>query len=341
MGLETALAIGLIGSAAGGVAGRALSAGDRQKALEQNQDAIQQWLDVNVPDPATQKVALQKFVQSGEFVPELEKPLKMEQTKFQDIVTDPRLKESQNRALSSLENLGYNGGFDLTDEANLQKGITDTNTAERGSREAILANMAARGMGGSGVELAAQLNNSQASANRVGQQELDTAAARRKRALDSIMGAGSLAGNLRSQDYQQQSDLAKAEDAINQFNTTNAQSVGARNTAAKNQGQIYNLDTKQRVSDNNTNLANQEEMYNKNLTQQQYENELRKAAGTSGQYGQLASTYNNQAQQTQNMFGGIGSGISQAAGSYAGYKGNQDYLNKKGRLDYGDEWDMG
>ncbi len=87
-------------------------------------------------------------------------------SKFSDIEGDPRLKEHQMSALASLSELADNGGMNDMDRANMARMQSQAATADRGRREAILSNNAARGMGGSGMELLAQLDSSQAATDR-------------------------------------------------------------------------------------------------------------------------------------------------------------------------------
>lgn len=305
--------------------GAAKSAGDRQRAVDANKSAIQEWLDINIPDPESQKIALQKYVQTGQLDPKVEEAIKQDPSAFEKIQSSPRLKQAQLSALSSLEDLGAKGGMTLEDDANLQKGMSSAATADRGRREAILNQYAARGLGGSGLELAAQMQSTQDASQRQNQAQLDTMASARARALQAIMGGGELAGKIRGQDYSEQADAAKAKDLINQFNTQNMQGVMNRNVNRQNQADEYNLGLKQRASDLNTGVANEQEKYNKGLNQQRYQNELARAAGVSGQYNKNADAYNKSAQQTADQWANIGSGIGQiaTAGLSSGYMNKQ------------------
>ncbi len=69
-------------------------------------------------------------------------------TAFDNVSTDPRLKEQQMGSLAALKDLADNGGMTAADEANLSKVQSEVGQADRGRREAILQNAKARGMGG-------------------------------------------------------------------------------------------------------------------------------------------------------------------------------------------------
>lgn len=312
----------LAANAVGGLIGNAASSGDRAAALAANKDALKEWLQIHVPDPATQRVVLDRFVQTGEIHPALETAIKQDPSSYEKIQLDPRLKQSRLRALSSLEEIG-DGGLTLQDQADVEKATNDINAMDRGKRESIKDSFARQG-NGSGMEFVAQLKGAQDSTNRASEMQLNTLANARKRALDAIMAGGKLAGDISGDDYKQQSDLASARDAISAFNSRNMQSVQQRNTDRNNAGQEYNLNLKQRVADANTKTANDEQMYNKRLIQQEFDNKAQKAAGLSGQYGKTADALNKNADRTAGQWAGIGSAVGKGALAYGLHDGNQD-----------------
>lgn len=324
--------VAMIGAAALSAAqGSAASAADREAALGANQQAVQQWLDLNVPDPEQQKVVLQKFIQQGTLTPELEQAINRDSSAYDKIQTDPRLKAAQSEALGSLQDIGHSGGLQLQDQANLQKGLNDVNVADRGRREAIQDNMQRRGMQGSGLGVAAQLGSAQDATNRQSQQQLDTLASARSRALQAIQGGGQLAGQMQQQQYGQQKDLAGARDAISAYNSQNLQNVNNKNVQARNDAASANLAARQAVANANTGIANQQEIQNKGTIQQQYDNQAKKVAGATGQYGNLANAYNNQADRTAGTWAGVGGAIGQGASQYANYNLMDEYLKSKNK----------
>jgi hypothetical protein len=315
------MAIAGIAAAAGGIANAAanMSAADRASALQDK--ALREWIKINIPDPKEQQIAMQRFVDQGEINPKLEQAIQQKPSEFEKITTSMAQKDAQNKALQELESIGNEGGLRLQDKAALQDAMLDNQVRDRANREGITADMARRGLGGSGFEFASQLAAQQSGADRDSRNSLQVAAQAQDRALQSIMGAGDMATKFRSQDFQEQAQKAAAADAINRFNTSNLQDVQGRNIASQNRAQEMNLADKQRISDANTNLSNQEQQYNKGLAQQQFENETRVAAGKSGQYGQMAANEQQKGQQLGNTFTNIGQGISGLATNQA----NQDY----------------
>lgn len=176
-------------------------------------------------------------------------------TEFDQISEDPRLKDSQMRSLETLERIGSEGGLLAADKALLAKTQRDAASQDRGRREAILQNAAARGMGGTGNALLAQLDSSQAATERSNQAGLDIAGMAQDRALNAILQAGSLGGDIRGQEYGMSADRARAQDAINQFNTGQKNSMGQFNTNIRNDQIRYNNDMKQQGFENQWGVA--------------------------------------------------------------------------------------
>lgn len=321
----------IAGAVASGVSGLVghlsnMSAQERAQAIQEK--GVQEWLKLNIPDPAAQKLALEKFVSAGELIPQLEAPLKNAETEFKKIQSDPRLKEARMRSLGSLEEQGY-GGEQVQDAAAREKAIIESGAANRGHQQAIVSDLGRRGQLGGGLELTARLDAQQADADRLANQSLGLESDRRNRALNAISGAGDLAGKIQSQDYAEQSDAAKAADAINLFNTSNFQNVSNRNTDRANSANQWNLTNAQDIANNNTKTANFEQQYNKELNQQRFENEAKKTAGITGQYGQQAAGQVAAGQGAAQMWGGIASGAGQLGIGAAKYM--QDEKDKEAK----------
>lgn len=323
-----ALGVGGLAGLAGGVGSYLAnkSAGDRAKMLQEL--GVQEWLDANVPDPELQKIYLQKFVQQGTLDPHLEQAIKADPSAFEKIADNARYTRATDQALSQLENIGNSGGLRFQDEATLQKLMQEGQTNERSNREAINANLARRGLGGSGFDVAAKLEGAQSTADREASNRLEIAAQAQNNALRSIEGAGELGNNLQNSEFNRNAQKAQASDVMNRFNTENLRSVQERNVGYQNAAQAQNLAEKQRVADQNTGLSNQQQIANKGLLQQQYENKLKRAAGVSGQYNQQANTELQQGQNLGNFLSNTGQGLGSIAGGVANYNFWDKQFNK-------------
>lgn len=260
-GAAAGMALGPIGAVAGGalgLLGGLLGGGksEEQKAIE----AAIKDLETNyqVAPLEARKVIYERLQQIGQLTPEMEEAILLEPSAQEAIALDPKLKAAQMDALSRYQRKVSEGGMDLEDKAILAEIQKETSRQARGQEEAILQNMAQRGMGGAGAELAARLAGSQASADRAAQQGLGVAAQAQRRLGENIAQAANLAGNIESKDLARQQSLAQAKDIRNQFNVQNRQSVGARNVASGNRAQESNLDYTRRVAAENANISNKQ-----------------------------------------------------------------------------------
>jgi len=285
------------------------SASDRAKLLQEQ--GVQEWLKLNIPDIDSQKLALEEFVRTGKMDPKLEATVKPLDSQFAKIQQDPRLKETRMRALQAMEEQAY-GGEQVQDTAARQQALIDSGAKSRGQQEAITSSMARRGQLGSGLELAARQNAAQAEGDRLASTGLDIEAQRRDRALRSMAGAATAAGDLANTDFAQKSAAAQAQDAINLFTTKNTQNVLGQNVNRANEAQLYNLNMDQDIANKNTGVRNYEQEENKALIQQQFDNQKVKTAGETGQYDAQADQTTKQGQNAASMWGGIASGIGTA-----------------------------
>lgn len=208
----------------------------------------------------------EEYQSAGELRPELLGELpQLGDSRLSNIQTDPRLMDAQNAALAELQAIGKEG-FTQADKAAMGSAMDQAAQQERSQRDAILANQGARGMGGSGSELAAQLANQQGSAMRNSQQGAEMGLLARQRALEAMAQSGTMAGNMQGQQFDQQARVAQAQDAINQFNTQTMIGRQQANNAMTNTAMAANLQNKQAVMDKNAsgkNTFNQQKFENK------------------------------------------------------------------------------
>jgi hypothetical protein len=246
------------------------------------QQATNTYSNLVPPTIEEQKLHLQELVQEGVITPEQAQTYLTENSQMENISLDPRLQQAQMDALAGLQDISQNKGLTDMDRAQLSQIGNEEATRSKGAREAILQNAQARGMGGSGLELMSQLQNQQDAATRQSVRDTGIAGQAQARALEALKSAGTLGGQIGQQQFSQKSDIAQAQDRINQFNTQNKQQVSNINTAANNAAQTANLAAKQNISNANVGTANQEQQYNKELQQKQFSNELAKANGQAG-----------------------------------------------------------
>lgn len=310
----------IVGAAApivGGLLGNLFAGDDRDKAAKAQQAALEAITGLSLPTIEEQKVALEKLQSQGKLTPEMLETITQGSTELNNVSVDPRLKEAQMNSLLKLTKQGEEG-FTASDQAALNSARRGVDRDVRGRNEAVLQNMAQRGMSGSGAELAAQLMNSQEGADRQSQEYDRTAAMAQQNALQATMNSGTLGGQIREQDYSEKSNAARAQDLINQFNAQNSQNVAASNVGVRNRASENDLVNRQRIADTNVGLSNQAQIHNKGLIQQDYTNRANKAGMVSkAQAGQAAASGEN-ADRTAAMWTGIGQGVGKAGLAAAG-----------------------
>lgn len=323
MGAVTAAVIG-----GGAMIGSTLLAGEQAKKgrdaqARANQAATAALASVGIPEIEAQEILLENPSLVGEFIPEAERSLELEKSLLQNIASDPALAKQQ---MESLEGLGElaEGGLTEADKAAAREIQRDVAQSDAARRKSILQNMAQRGVLGSGMELAAQLDAAQSAA------EQQSAAADRltqqvqSRAMQALTQSGNLAGNIRSQDFGEQARIAQAQDAINRWNVANQQDIASRNIRAQNEARAANLNTRQQRENTRAALANEQQRYNKQLIQQDYSNRLARAGGQAQGMLRGGDIAAGRAQDQARMIGGIGSAIGNIAGAAGGYFAQRD-----------------
>ena len=298
-----------VGSAIGGLLSSGAASSDYNAGLAALNNAAANYNNINVPSVQSQQIALQQYLNQGQLNPYLQNNSQEGNTQLNTVTTDPRLLAAQMGALSQMQQVGQTGFSDV-DRAQMAQNLQQANANQQANQASILAQRNARGMGGSGDELAAELASSQAGSNQANANALQIAAQAMQNRLNATSQAGSMAGSIEQQQYGQLANAARAQDAINQFNTQSQNAAMAANVGAKNQAQATNLANAQTLANANTNLGNQQEMYNTQLLQQNFQNELAKAGGQAGvaqgvYQGNMAAG-NAAAQQGQQEGSGLG-----------------------------------
>ena len=196
--------------------------------------------------------------------------------------------------------------------------------------------MRRRGLSGSGMDLASKLSSQQAAGNLASRMGLQQAANRSSTMLNAANAAGTMAGNIRGQDWARDRDVANARDALNRFNATMTQGVNTRNADRQMRADERNLNERQRIADYNsarrdraTGVRNQNNLTRYGLLSErnQYLNNLRERRATArnrnllhraGVHEQQANNARNDRAGSQGTMGGILASAMQAIASFAG-----------------------
>jgi len=273
---------------------------------QQYQTSETYFKDVPVPTEQELTLALQRMVSSGQITPEMATTMYQQNSELYKANTDPKLYNAQLDSLSSLQQIGNEGGLTAIDRQKLNDINIEEATKLRGEQSALQNSMASRGISGSGQELAGRMMAEQGAADRMSRQGTDVAALAQQRALDAISKSGSLAGSMRDQSFNEEAAKAKAQDAINAFNTQLKQQTENANVQTRNQAQVGNLNQAQNIQEYNLGQANKEETSRRQAPQTVFEDRLALAKGRAGQSNTYAQSLG---QQSANTAGNWGAGL--------------------------------
>lgn len=277
-------------------------------------DALKQFSNIKPPTIEEQQLLMQQYVNTGIMSPELEALVGQGGTAMEGISLDPQTRAAQMQALEQMSGMA-SGQIQSGDLAAFELAKREAASYDQAKQNQIMQEMQQRGQGGSGAELLARLKSAQSGADRLNQADMEQAKAMQAARMQALQAQSNMASGIRSQDYGQQSDLARAKDTISQFNAQNAQNVNARNTSTRNQAQQLNLTNAQNISNMNTGLSNEQQAANKRLLQSQFDNQLRLAGAKAGQNMQNANAETQQGAQQAGMWAGIGQGIGSIIGN--------------------------
>jgi hypothetical protein len=259
------------------------------KALKEYQDAVDAYTSGEQ----------QQYDSQGNLVTE-----DLGSSAMEGIESDPDVKKHELAALRELEEQSREG-FTARDRADLARVENQTNRANKGRIGAIQQNMQARGMGGSGMDLVAQMQSSQDANEVAAMRALEQEGMMMDRKSDATQRLGMMFGNMQARDFSQAAAKAQAADEIarfnaanrndaNRFNIGNRQDVSNRNVAGANQFAETSMNAKLGGAQMGYNAATEEE--NRRLLEEQ-ERKRRKAA---------------QQQAVGQMIGGVAGGVGGA-----------------------------
>lgn len=150
---------------------------------------------------------------------------------------DPAARAAQMRALSELENIYAQEGLTQTDRAAMELARQESAFAEKAQRDALMQQYAARGIGGSGLELASQMQAQQGGANRAAQMQMQNQIAARQRALQALQMQGQLGTTARGQSFNEGAARGGYIDAFNRYNSQGAHNMATMRANAASQAQ--------------------------------------------------------------------------------------------------------
>lgn len=325
-----------IGEALGGIIGGFLGGNaaksDRSNAKDAMKQAAAIYDQIGLPPDLSKELILKEFERAGLYTPELEQDLNdtFAESEMAKIQEDPELRKAQTEALSMMRNRAK-VGLSAEDRAALNQVRNEVQRDAEAKRQQVLQQMQARGMGGSGAALVAQLQAGQDAQNLASQQSDTQMAQAQQRALQALGQSSDMASGMRSQDFNVNQAKASAIDERNRFLQQNSIARQQRNVGALNQAQLANLQEQQRIADANVAQANKEKQRQVDAQSGQYNQKLAWASGKAGQLGNLSDFLGKTAQQKADAqvamgkgFGGLADAGAQAIMSDENNKENVD-----------------
>jgi len=313
----------------GGMMSESASSGDREAAQKALKRGMLELDRIGMPPDLSKRILYENFQQIGLLSPEMEQDIKLAGSQVELIKEDPRLREAELEALSGIQQRAK-VGISAEDRLALNQIRKENAVQAEGKRQQILQNFASRGQGGSGSELIASLQASQAGDSLASEQGDRLAAMKSQASQAALDKYASLAGNIRSQDFGVASAKAQALDkfSLADFNAANQRQ--ARNISSQNQADASNLQTAQQISSANTQMENTGRLRMEQAKRDYWNDKLARAGSYMGAGSQTAQGYNQSADRTANMYSGIGSGIGSGLGAY-GQKQSDDEQAQKNR----------
>ena len=282
------------------------SGGENSAAADVVQKQLDQLNALQTPNAASLTLPqLQQFVQAGIMTPEEAQAYIVQNNAYDTVTADNTGLDTELASIGKLQDIINSGGNDAEEQANVQGILNTLGTTEAGNNAAIVADNARRGVGNSGLTMAARLASNQNDATNANTNALSEAAAAEARNVAATEAAGTLGGQVQGQEYTAGANKASAANAIAQFNAQQQQDISKVNATAGNAAKAANLANAQDVSNKNTVSAQTQEESIPAAQQQAYQDALQKASAAMTGADSLANIEQNTGQQNAGILGGL------------------------------------
>jgi hypothetical protein len=316
----------MTGAAAISAVSGLMAGNSAKKAAKKQADAAAKveamYGKINAPTVEEQKLMLDQFGYQGDFSPEAMEALGLGPSSMEGVSANQQAVDAQANALAGMQEIAE-GGLSESDMAAAREIQRQTSNSDMARRKSILNEMAQRGTLDSGMELAAKLQGAQDTTETQASANDKLIQAAQARALQALSQTGDMSQQMRYQDFSEKSNIAKAKDAINEFNTRNRQSVNNENVDNRNQAQGRNLDARQQLNNQNVNLRNQEQINNKGLIQQGFQNQMQLTGAKAGAAQNTGAAQAGVDAARAATIGAIGQGLSSGLAAYGNYASNK------------------
>ncbi len=223
-----------------------------QQAIESPQFSA----SIQSPKFDMSKLSPEKLKSVGDYIPALAPLIKeVAPTTIQNSEDMKFGRQAQMDALKKFMQVGE-GGFDPEYAQKVQEASRSAQTEAQGRQGALMDTYARRGLGGSGLELAAQLGSNSQAMDRLASSNQQAATDSYKNQLQALAQGAGLGGDIRNQDQSLQAQNASIINSFNQRMSSQQQNWEQQRADALNQAQVQNLSNKQKIADTNVNNSN-------------------------------------------------------------------------------------
>lgn len=300
----------------GGLIGNLMGASDRKKAQQMMKKAVAELQAAGFPPDQSKEIIFKEFESAGILTPQMEEDVQVAASEVAQLQEDPILRNIQLEALNVFKQQGRTG-FGPEERAAFNQMRQSQQTDVEAKRQQILSDARRSGMGGSGASLVAQLQASQSGADRASMEGDRLASMMAERIRSGASSMADVSSGIRSQDFQAEMSRRQAQDERNRFLAENSISRQRANIDRANSAQAVNLAERQRIQDANMQLANAEKLRQVDAQRQYWADKMDRASALSNAYTGQANNLRGQAQQTQQMFQGIGTAAGTGIAGYA------------------------
>jgi hypothetical protein len=206
-------------------------------------------------------------------------PEQLGQAAAAGVTADPRLKQTENDTLADFGNIYSQGGLDFRTRADLNDALGQSASNAQADQQSIRQRLQGTGQLGSGADIAMSMAGASSAAQRGNSNAFKTAALGEQRKMDALKERGSLASQMRGEQYSEDMKAAMAKDARDQ----------------------WNAESRSRA-----------QQYNAGLPQQQFQNQVTKVTGGFAPGSNLAQAYANSADSTRGLWSGLGYAANKA-----------------------------
>ncbi len=304
---------GIVGAGVGALGGAGVDSamGNRANVVNEYMSQLQ---NLDMPRYEDLKRAYQQYSTGQQLTPAQLNALQQADSEITKLQQNKVAQNAQMQALSALQARSRTG-LTLQDQAALLQAQEGINRQQAGAQNAIQQNMAARGMGGGGAELAARLASTQNGAQLAAQNSLGIAGQAQQNAIQAIKDSAAQGRQIGQDQLNLDTMKAQAVDATRQANLQRLQQAMQYNVGQQNQANMYNTQRSNNVSDMNTQLGNRQQDVNKDLLMTDYNNQVNRLNGI---YGAKIGQANSNVSNAQNQQAGYSGLLNSAGGLIAG-----------------------